>query len=91
MRGGRVVEEGPVEAVFAAPGHPYTRRLLRAALEPAPGRRNPGRTWAARPRRPSRRGAAGDWIDLGGGHRVRRPDGPEAGGAGGGDAAPDHG
>ncbi|GAA1081490.1 ABC transporter ATP-binding protein [Nocardiopsis composta] len=92
MRGGRVVEEGPVEAVFAAPGHPYTRRLLRAALEPAPGREEPGPDLggAAPPTVPAG-GAAGDWIDLGGGHRVRRPDGPEAGGAGGGDAAPDHG
>jgi peptide/nickel transport system ATP-binding protein len=30
MREGRVVEEGPTEAVFARPQHPYTRALLDA-------------------------------------------------------------
>jgi oligopeptide/dipeptide ABC transporter ATP-binding protein len=28
MYGGRVVESGPVEQIFAAPAHPYTRLLL---------------------------------------------------------------
>ncbi len=32
MRGGVVVEEGPVERIFEAPEHPYTRALLAAAL-----------------------------------------------------------
>ena len=32
MRGGVVVEEGPVEQIFEAPEHPYTRALLAAAL-----------------------------------------------------------
>ncbi|TCO83460.1 microcin C transport system ATP-binding protein [Plasticicumulans lactativorans] len=32
MQAGRVVEAGPVEAVFEAPEHPYTLALLRAAL-----------------------------------------------------------
>ncbi|MBU2958418.1 ABC transporter ATP-binding protein [Paracoccus sp. 1_MG-2023] len=31
MKDGRIVEEGPVEAIFADPQHPYTRKLLGAA------------------------------------------------------------
>ncbi len=47
MQHGRVVETGPVRRVFAAPGQPYTRLLLGAALQvdansraapPTPGR-----------------------------------------------------
>ena len=30
MYAGRVAEEGPVRRVFAAPRHPYTRKLLSA-------------------------------------------------------------
>lgn len=32
MRWGRVVEQGPVDAIFHAPHHPYTRKLLSATL-----------------------------------------------------------
>jgi len=33
MKGGEIVEEGPTEAIFANPQHPYTRKLL--AAEPS--------------------------------------------------------
>ncbi len=33
---GRVIEQGPSKAVYAAPGHPYTRALLAAAPIPNP-------------------------------------------------------
>jgi peptide/nickel transport system ATP-binding protein len=69
LRHGVVVEEGPTEAVFSAPGHPYTRQLMGAALEPDPDARplaEPGPDWAD---------AAGPddmWTNHGDGHRVRR-------------------
>jgi peptide/nickel transport system ATP-binding protein len=34
---GRIVERGPAEAIFAAPGHPYTRALLDSVLTAEPG------------------------------------------------------
>ncbi len=37
MYGGRIVEQGPVDAVFASPAHPYTRALLASRPDPAAG------------------------------------------------------
>src|SRR5205823_14230196 len=36
MRYGKIVEQGPVERVFSAPAHPYTRALLSAEPKPDP-------------------------------------------------------
>jgi ABC-type glutathione transport system ATPase component len=38
LRGGEIVESGPVERITEHPGHPYTRALLDAALSPYPDR-----------------------------------------------------
>ena len=38
MRDGRIVETGPVRAIFAHPEHEYTRSLFDAILEEGPGR-----------------------------------------------------
>ncbi len=43
MYAGRVVEEGPVEAILEAPRHPYTQGLIACVpqLDPNPGRERP--------------------------------------------------
>jgi oligopeptide/dipeptide ABC transporter ATP-binding protein len=39
MYAGRVIETGPVRAIFGAPKHPYTRGLLESIPAGAPGQR----------------------------------------------------
>ena len=78
MHAARVVEEGPVGAVFANPQHPYTKQLLGATLA-APGeddqRGDPlaavdeERSWVT--------DDSDGWEDAGDGHRWRRWRTPE--------------
>lgn len=50
---GRIVEEGPVDRVFARPAHPYTRALLAAAPRLDPGARRPIELLAGDPPSPT--------------------------------------
>ncbi|HXF97528.1 MAG TPA: ABC transporter ATP-binding protein [Gaiellaceae bacterium] len=54
MYAGRIVEEGPTEAVCAEPHHPYTQALLKACLEPEPGLLPPASAPSLREGVPSR-------------------------------------
>ena len=44
MRQGRIIELGPVDAVWSAPRHPYTKALIDAAPVPDPHRKRGLRT-----------------------------------------------
>jgi oligopeptide/dipeptide ABC transporter ATP-binding protein len=50
---GRVMEQGPADAVYAAPGHPYTRALLQAEPEADPELQAARRAAAAEPSAPA--------------------------------------
>jgi oligopeptide/dipeptide ABC transporter ATP-binding protein len=52
MYGGRVVEEGPAEAVFASPAHPYTAALAAAAAPPEDRGASPAPRLSGEPRSP---------------------------------------
>ena len=43
MREGKIQEAGPVERVFEAPAHPYTRALIEAVPAPSPAAPEPHR------------------------------------------------
>lgn len=55
MYGGHVVEDAPVDQIFHAPQHPYTRRLLQSLPNPADDSRPPLAQISGRPPLPSER------------------------------------
>lgn len=59
MHGGRVVEVGPVEAIFDEPKHPYTQELLASVLRPD------ARTDAELPTRPPRMSEGAIFTSVG--------------------------
>ncbi len=72
MQGGRIVEEGPVRQLLAAPGNDYTRRLLDAAPARHAGRLQPAAGLGAGPLRSSAdAGSAEAWSEDAGGTVLR--------------------
>jgi peptide/nickel transport system ATP-binding protein len=86
MYAGRIVEQGPVDAVLAAPLHPYTRGLIGSlpggapgaaldqipGLPPSPMNLPPGCVFAPRcPRADAACAAAPDSVSHGGGREAR--------------------
>jgi peptide/nickel transport system ATP-binding protein len=75
MRQGAIVEEGPPSRVLRAPGHPYTRSLIRAApslsAAPSPPASRRGSVAAASAPAPSSPGSPGSEIVLRAEHLVK--------------------
>lgn len=73
MHAARVVEEGPVDKVFADPRHPYTRELLSATLAaPGAGEDRPDPLDTISERRSWVSEESDGWDEAGDGHRWRR-------------------
>jgi peptide/nickel transport system ATP-binding protein len=70
MRGGRVVESGPTDAVLRDPQHEYTRTLLRAVPTGVPRGMRLGTRGASTPPAPDAPAAAGIGVENDGGARL---------------------